>query len=160
MKPLYALGSTILGLLIFFSGLGLLLVFFGGEDSHQTITTPARDGGSSTQILIDITPQDFPNGVNPRSHGVIAVAILTNADFDARTVALHTVRFGHQGHEAPVVQSAMVDVDGDGDRDLLLHFRIPDTGLECGATAATFTGHTVSGQALRGSDSVVPVGCR
>jgi hypothetical protein len=159
MKPQYALGCTILGLLMFCSGLGLLLLFSGGEDSHQAITTES-DGRSSTQILIDIEPQDFPNGIDPRSHGVIAVAILTNADFDARTVDPHTARFGQQGHEAPVVQATLVDVDGDGDRDLLLHFRIRDTEMHCGDTTATFTGHTFSGQGLRGSDSVVLVGCR
>lgn len=88
------------------------------------------------------------------------MAILTNTDFDARTVDPHKARFGKQGHEAPVVQSTLVDVDGDGDLDLLLHFRIQDTGIQCGDTTATFTGHTFSGQAITGSDSIVPVGCR
>ncbi len=160
MKPTSTLGRTFLGLLIFFSGLGLLLFFSGGEDSHNTSTTAELDGRSTIQILIDIKPQDFPNGFNPRSNGVIPVAILTNADFDARTVDPHTARLGKHGHEAPVVHSTLVDVDSDGDLDLLLYFSIQDTGLHCGVTTATFTGHTFSGQAIAGSDSLVPVGCR
>jgi hypothetical protein len=154
------LGRTLLALLLFFAGLGLLLFFSGGEDSHHASTPAELDGRSCTQILIDIKPHDFPNGVNPRSNGVIAVAILTNADFDARTVDPHQARFGKHGHEAPVVQSTLVDVDGDGDLDLLLHFRIQDTGIQCGDTTASFTGQTFSGQVITGSDSLVPVGCR
>ena len=154
------LSTTFLGLLLFFAGLGLLLFLAGGEDSHDA-STPGDLGGSGlTQILIDITPHDFPNGINLRSNGVIAVAILTNADFDARTVDPHTARFGKYGYEAPAVQATLVDVDGDGDTDLLVHFRIQDTGIHCGVTTAIFTGYSVSGQASRGSDSVVPVGCR
>jgi hypothetical protein len=160
MKPTYTLGRTLLGLVLSFSGLGLIFFFLGGEDSHNALITAELDGRSSTQILIDIKPHDFPNGFNPRSNGVIPVAILTNADFDARTVDLHKARFGKYGNEAPVVQSTLMDVDGDRDRDLLLHFSIQDTGLQCGDTTATFTGQTFSGQAITGSDSIVPVGCR
>jgi len=160
IKPTYTLGKTLLALLIFFSGLGLILFFSGGEDSQNTITTAELDRLGTIQILIDIKPNDFPNGFNPRSNGVIPVAILTNADFDARTLDPHTARFGKQGHEAPVVQSTLVDADGDRDRDLLLHFRIQDTQVQCGDKSASFTGHTFSGQALTGSDSLVPVGCR
>ena len=153
-------GRTFLALLLCFAGLGLLLFFAGRKDSHPALPTAEQDGRSITQILIDIKPQDFPNGVNPRSPGVLPVAILTNADFHAQTVDPQTVRFGPTGTEASVVQSTLVDVDGDGDLDLLLHFRIPDTGIHCRDTSASLTGHTFHGQALTGSDSLVPVGCR
>ncbi len=62
--------------------------------------------------------------------------------------------------EAMLVQSALEDVDGDGDTDLILHFRTQDTGIQCGNTSASLTGQTFSGQAIQGSDSIVTVGCK
>ena len=151
MKPKSPLSRTLCGLIIFFSG---------GVYVPHAIARAALYRPNITQMLIDIKPRDFPNGINPRSHGVIPVAILTNADFDARTLDPHRVRFGKHGTEATAVQFAMVDVDSDGDLDLLLHFRIQDTKIQCGDKSASFTTHTSSGQAMTGSDSVVPVGCK
>ena len=44
-------------------------------------------------ISIDIKPGSFPDSINPRSKGVIPVAILTTDTFDATTVDSATVRF-------------------------------------------------------------------
>jgi hypothetical protein len=111
-------------------------------------------------VMIDIHPGSFPNSINPRSQGVIPVAILTTASFDATTVDPSTVFFGATGAEAAAVQFALEDVDGDGDLDLILHFRTQDTGIQCGQTSASLTGKTFSGQAIQGSDSIVTVGCK
>src|SRR5207244_12797416 len=108
-----------------------LLLFFVDSVSTPPTTTRTALSEPTTQMLIDIRPRDFPNSINPRSNGVIPVAILTNHDFDAHTVDPHSVRFGKQGTEASAVHFAMVDVDGDGDLDLLLHFRIQDTQIHC-----------------------------
>ena len=110
--------------------------------------------------LIDIKPEGVPNSINPRSNGVIPVAILTHAEFAASSVDPSTVRFGATGTEAPAVHSALEDVDGDGDVDMILHFRTQDTNIQCGATMATLTGRTFGGQMIQGSDSVVTRGCR
>ena len=151
MKSTSMLGRTFCGLLIF---------FVGSVYTPNAIARTALYGPNTTQMLIDIKPRDFPNGINPGSHGIIPVAILTNHDFDAHTVDPHSVRFGKQGTEATAMQFVMVDVDGDGDLDLLLHFRIQDTQIQCGEKSASFTAHTSCGQAIAGSDSVVTVGCR
>jgi hypothetical protein len=111
-------------------------------------------------VAIDIKPGSFPNSINPRSRGVIPVAILTTPSFDATTVDPTTVRFGRTGSEATPVQSALEDVDGDGDTDLILHFNTQDTGIVCGDTAASLTGETLSGQAIVGTDSIKTVGCK
>lgn len=46
------------------------------------------------------------------------------------------------------------DVDGDGDTDLVLHFRNGETDLTCESTEGTLIGETFDGQAITGSDSI------
>lgn len=135
---------------------------------------PRVDGGSGSVICdigaiefipritvaIDIKPGSFPNSINPRSRGVIPVAILTTDTFDATTVNSATVRFGATGTEAAPVQSSLEDVDGDGDIDMILHFKTQDTGIRCGDSFASLTGETSSGQAIEGFDSIKTVGCK
>jgi hypothetical protein len=111
-------------------------------------------------VAIDIKPGSNPNSINPASNGVIPVAVLTDAAFDAASLDVATVRFGATGAEAAPVHSAMEDVDGDGDLDLVLHFRAQQTGLACGATSASLTGKTAGGQSILGSDAVNTAGCR
>lgn len=120
----------------------------------------AFDVEISNFSLIDIKPEGVPNSINPRSNGVIPVAILTHAEFAASSVDPATVRFGATGTEAAAVHSALEDVDGDGDVDMILHFRTQDTAIACGATMASLTGRTFGGQVIQGSDSVVTRGCR
>ena len=91
---------------------------------------------------------------------MIPVVILTTETFDATTVNPTTVRFGATGTEAASLQSALEDVDGDGNIDLILHFKTQDTGIQCGKTSASLTGQTFNGRAIEGSNSIVTVGCR
>jgi Protein of unknown function (DUF3344) len=111
-------------------------------------------------IQIDIKPGSFPNSINPRSEGRTPVAILRTDSFDATTVDPATVLFGRTGTEAAPVDSALEDVDGDGDTDMILHFNTKDTGIVCGDTSASLTGETLSGQPIEGSDSIKTVGCK
>ena len=54
---------------------------------------------------------------------MISVAILTTETFNASTVNPTTIHFGATGTEAAPVQSDLEDVDGDGDIDMILHFK-------------------------------------
>jgi hypothetical protein len=90
-------------------------------------------------IEIDIKPGSDPNSVNPRSNGVIPVAILGPTDFDALQVIVSTVSFGPDG-AAPAHDGHVEDVNGDGFPDMVLHFRTEDTGIECGDTDETLVG--------------------
>jgi hypothetical protein len=54
----------------------------------------------------------------------------------------------------------LADVDGDGDADILLHFKTRDTHIEWGDTSASLTGETFSGRAIKGSDSIRTVWCK
>ena len=113
-----------------------------------------------TTVTIDIKPGSFPNTINPRSKGKIPVAILTTGTFDATNVDASTVLFGPAGSEAAPVQSALEDIDGDGDTDMILHFNTQATGIQCGDSSASLTGETFSGQAIEGSDSINTAGCK
>jgi len=54
-------------------------------------------------------------------------------------------------------QGHIVDVDGDGDLDMVLHFNTQDTGIKAGDTEASLTGKTIDGKSIRGSDAIVTV---
>jgi hypothetical protein len=113
----------------------------------------------SLAVALDIKPGSVPNPVNLRSSGVIPVAILGSSRLDVSTVVVSSVRFGPSG-SSPVQGSHIADVDGDGEPDLVMHFRTAETGIACGDTSAGLTGSTTDGRRFNGQDSIVTLGCR
>lgn len=136
----------------------------GGPDSGAPAGTagivPTEVLGILEPLLVDIKPGSFPNSINVKSKGVIPVAILTTSSFDATAVAPLSVAFGPNGAMEAHGQGHIEDADGDGDLDLVLHFRTQDTGIQCGATSAFLTGETFDGQVIQGSDSIKLTGCK
>jgi len=132
----------------------------------------ATDGPTGPQVVIDIKPGSEINPINCRNgHGVIPVAILTTADFDALSVDHNTVRFGpgeasethrnhghgrghHQGCHEGELKRHEEDVDGDGDIDLVFHFARDEADIACGDTEAWLTGETYNGESFTASDVV------
>ena len=112
----------------------------------------------AVRVDIDVKPGSYPNAVNPRSEGVIPVAILTTDRFDAASVNPTSVRFGPAA--AAPVHSRLDDVDGDGDVDLVLHFATASTGIVCGSTVGVLTGSTFGRTGFEASDTLKTVGCR
>lgn len=110
--------------------------------------------------VIDIKPGSDPNSINcNNANEVIAVAILTTDDFDATTVDHTTVTFEgadetHVDKKTGLPRRHEEDVDGDGDTDLVFHFRLGDTGLNCASTDGTLTGETFGGTGVVGTDAV------
>jgi hypothetical protein len=102
------------------------------------------------EVNIDVKPGSYPNSINLRSKGVVPVAVLTTEEFDAGSVDPDSVAFA----EASPVRWALEDVDGDGDVDMILHFRTQSLGLEPSSTEATLTGSTYDGQEIQGTDTV------
>jgi hypothetical protein len=107
-----------------------------------------------SEVDIDIKPGSYPNSINLTNNGLIPVAILTTDDFDATTVDAESAVFGPGEAEKGHKQAHVEDVDGDGDLDLLLHFRTLDTGIAPGDTEACLMGQTYDGIPLIGCDSV------
>jgi hypothetical protein len=111
-------------------------------------------------VALDIKPGTVPNPINPKSHGVIPVAILTTSTFDATTVDPMSVRFGPRGAKEAHNKGHIEDVNRDGEPDLVLHFKIQATGITCGDTSASLTGETRDGDPIQGSDAITTVGCK
>ncbi|MCE7985249.1 MAG: hypothetical protein DYG89_29095 [Caldilinea sp. CFX5] len=119
--------------------------------------------GSAQAVDIDINPGSDANTVNcTQPNALIPVAILTTDTFDATSVDHTTVLFAgasesHINRKSGQPLRHEEDVDNDGDRDLIFHFRLGNTALTCTSTQATLTGYTFAGWAITGSDSVYMV---
>jgi hypothetical protein len=110
-------------------------------------------------VAIDVRPGLFPNFINPSKKSLLPVAILTTPIFDATNVDPRSIAFGPDGAADSDGSGQIQDVDGDGDDDFLLHFRIRETGIQCGHPFASLTGQTVAGEAIQGVDSIATIEC-
>jgi hypothetical protein len=110
------------------------------------------------EVAIDIKPGSDPNTVNPKSKGVIPVAVLGSVNFDATQVDFSTVGFG-PGEASPVHDGHVENVNGDGFADIVFHFKVRDAGIVCGVTNATLTGETFGGNSITGTNAVKTAGC-
>ena len=71
-----------------------------------------------------------------------------------------TLPIGATGTETTATYSALENVYGDGDYDIILHFTTQETVIAGGDTIAYLTGATIDGQPIEGSDSINTVGCK
>jgi hypothetical protein len=134
-------------------------------------------GNEPLAITIDVKPGSGAAPFNcRRPRGVVPVAILSVPGFDALSVDHASVRFGPgqaaeehvdrrrddrggvRGHGRDdirlVPRRHEVDVDRDGDLDLLLHFSLEEARIPCDARSVALTGRTFAGHAVAGSDVV------
>ena len=119
-----------------------------------------------TLVTIDIKPGSYPNSINLGSRGVVPVAVLTTAAFDASqftpemahlsdaTTAMTTNCTG-----AMAVRWARDDVNNDGRLDLVFFFNTQNIDLTSNSTAATLMAHgtygaTMTIRHIMGTDTV------
>lgn len=124
----------------------------------QWNTEPLEGHPAVTTVTIDIKPGSYPNSINLSSAGVIPVAILSSATFDATTVDPTTVALAgasvkmvgksdkHLCHEE--------DVDSDGSIDLVCQVETVQFIIESGESTAVLEAQTYDGTNINGKDSV------
>jgi hypothetical protein len=110
-----------------------------------------------TTVTIDIKPNSSPNTINLGSGGVVPVAILSSASFDATTVDPLTVTLASapvklKGSGTP--QVLVQDVNGDGRLDLVIHIQTEALQLSANDTQAVLEAETFGGTAIVGTDLV------
>lgn len=169
-------GTTVLGVNLRY--VGVSPIFLNGPfvafDTADTPSTPPElptppmllvntEPAPSMSISIDIHPHNARNIVNPRGNGGIWVALLSNIDLEfpfdpSSQVDIPTVEFGRAGAKA--ICHNVKDINNDGIGDLLLRFKIPETGIACDDTAVTLAGETFEGQSFTGKDFINTVGCK
>ncbi len=103
-----------------------------------------------TAVLVDIV---VSGSVCNNGKGVIPVALLTTDSFDALSVDHNSVQFGdaaetHRDKKTGDAQRHEEDFEGDGDLDLIFHFRASETGYDCDSTEFTLTGETFNGKPI------------
>ena len=110
---------------------------------------------SIIEVQIDIRPGKDKNYINLKSKGRIPVAILTTETFDAYSVDTSTILFGRTGIECEPIRISYRDINKDKNEDLLLYFKIHETGIQIGDNMAYLTGKVLSGEDIMGSDSIL-----
>lgn len=111
------------------------------------------------RIEIDIRPHNSRNPVHPASRGVIPVAILGSESFDVSGIDPTTLGFGpNRGLPAHRNGPHRAHVNQDRIKDLLVHFRIEESGILPTDAWACVSGSTLAGSDFEGCDrlSVVP----
>jgi len=121
----------------------------------------ACDLNQYINVAIDIKPGSYPNSINLGSNGVIPVAILTSASFDATTVDPSTVELADSSVAVRGKGKSLAheeDVNGDGLIDLLVQVETENLNPEAFQDGyIILTGKTYEGDPIQGSDEIVIV---
>jgi hypothetical protein len=107
------------------------------------------------EIEIDIKLETEENPINLGREEIIPVGIFGSDTFDVNEVDPSTLAFGpaaarpiHNNHET-------VDVNGDGFRDKVFHFRSPESGIAFGDTQACLTAELYDSIPFESCDYIV-----
>lgn len=115
------------------------------------------------RVEVDIKPNDPTNSLDVNNRLEVPVMVRSTPDFDPATLDLSTVCFGADttdpaNSDCTVGEVRFIDLDGDGDDDLLALFQVPETGIDHGDTEACFAGKTTDGMDVKGCDALNVLG--
>ena len=113
-------------------------------------------------VTIDVKPGSATNPVSVRAGGTLPVAVLSTADFDARTIVVSSLRLN--GQEVAIrsktqgggYMASYEDVNGDGRLDLVVHFTVKQV-VSSATTSATLIGTSTEVGPISGTDVVTVV---
>jgi hypothetical protein len=111
-----------------------------------------------TAVDVDIRPGSDHNPINLRSRGVVPVILYGSDDVDVESIDPATVVFGPDG--APLAHREgphYADHDDDGHLDLMLHYRLSESGLLREHEQACVFGVTFEGNLFGGCDVISPL---
>ena len=135
--------------------------FFQGDNAGNGDTFVAKINDvtlDSIMVSIDIKPGSDPNCFNNNGNGVIPVAILGDANFDASlidsgTVALEGLAVRAVGKSNKLL-AHIKDVNTDGFDDLVVQIEDSDGVFLAGDTVATLTATLIDLTPIEGSDAL------
>ena len=120
-----------------------------GQDAYEGVLQV--DGPIPVEIRVQ-------GNVCGSGNGIFVVHLLSTDTFDATTADHTTIQVGdafetHLDKKNNLPKRHEEDVDGDGDTDLVFHFRASETGVPCGSAVLPFNGQTYSGQYITAGGS-------
>lgn len=133
-----------------------------GEEILDYYNSNSEHSAVKILVDIDIKPGSYPNAVNLGSHGLIPVAILSSAEFDATTADPDTIELAGSGVAVRGKGSKLMaheeDVNGDGLVDLVVQVATANLDPESFQDGyAVLTGKTYDGVAIEGADEITIV---
>ncbi len=141
-----------------------LWTFSEGSDQIQRVDDGIGPSGlpcfrGVVEVDIDIKPGSDPNSINQGSSGVIPIAILSTANFDAPaeinpdTISLAGARVKMVGKSNKLLCHSE-DVNADGLADLVCKVETAQFMIEIGDSVAVLEADTFGGTPVRGEDSI------
>jgi hypothetical protein len=117
----------------------------GGNDRFLTNAVGYVAGDTSCVpediVRLEIMPGTNPNFIDPDIRAKFPVAILGSESFDVADVDVNSLRFG-PADASPFLWAGVTfeDLDEDGSQDMVVYFRIEETGISAGEDQACITG--------------------
>ena len=139
--------------------------YYEADDYTVSLTVTDKDAGSDTDSMIvtvkripvpiDIMPGGYPNAINLKKKGLVAVALLNDPTWtpiyiEPTMIDPATLKF----MGANPIRWTLEDVDSDGDMDLLLHYKTRETTICVGDTDACIFGDLYDQRQIEGIDSI------
>ena len=109
-------------------------------------------------VTIDVLPGDPANQVYPNMAGILPVAVLSSATFDASQIHPNTLVFG-VNEATPATAVEFLDLDSQHTLDAQTRFSVPETGIACNDTEVSLSGETLTGDAFTGTDTIDATQC-
>jgi hypothetical protein len=128
------------------------------EAESELFTLESGIVSTRMTLTIDVKPGSSRNPINTKKAGVIPVAILSSATFDATTdLEFGSLTFGHSGDEQSLLlcSDEIADVNSDSLLDQMCYFKVGLTGFLPGDSVAVLKGSTIDAvTAIVATDSV------